>query len=125
LSLQWSIFDSGLTPGRVQEAGANLLGARARLRQTEQTVASEVTQAYLNVQTAAQKVVQAKAEVDNAENSLNLAMGRYRSGVAAYIEVTDAETALLTARTNQVNSLYGLSIARAALQRALGIEGGV
>ena len=122
LGLQWAFLDWGLTAGRVQEAEGNLHSARARLRQAQQTASSDVVQAYLNVQTADEKVTASKAGVANAEEGLRVATGRYQAGVAAYIEVIDAETALLTARTNQVNAQYGLSTARAALTRALGIE---
>jgi len=121
-ALQWPIFDSGLTAGRTQQAKAAILSARAALRQVEQTVGSDVIQAYLNVQTAEQKITASQAEVANAEEGLRLATGRYQAGVAAYIEVIDAETALVTAQTNRVNALYGLSTARAALARALGEE---
>jgi len=124
VSLQWPLFDSGLTSGQVREAGANLRSAEASLRQAEQTVASEVTQAFVNLQTAEQQVTVAKAEVANAEESLRVATGRYEAGVAIYIEVLDAQRDLLTAQTNEVNSLHNLSTARAALRRALGMEEG-
>lgn len=123
VSLQWPLFDVGLTKGRVEETQANVRSALANLRQGEQTVGSEVVQAYLDVRTSDQKVKAAAGGVANAEESLGLATGRYQAGVAAYIEVIDAETALITAQTNQVNAVYGLSIARAALARALGMEG--
>lgn len=125
VSMTWPLVDVGLTKGRIREAEANLLAAQAQLRQTEQTVSSQVIQAYLNVQTARQKVAAAEAEVASAEESLRLHTGRYEAGVAAYIEVTDAETAALTARTNLVNARFGLSTSLAALESALGVvEGG-
>jgi outer membrane protein TolC len=122
VSLQWPFFDVGVTRGGIEVARANVQGARAQLIQGEQTASSEVVQAYLNVQTAAQKVTSAAAEVANAEESVRVATGRYQAGVAIYIEVIDAQTAQVTARTDQTNALYGLSIARAALTRALGLE---
>jgi len=124
VSVQWPIFDSGLTRGRVKESEANLRLANANLRQAEQTVASDVAQAYLNVQTAEQQITVAGVEVANAEESLRVATGRYDAGVAIHIEVLDAQAALLTAQTNQVNARQSLSTARAALKRALGIEEG-
>jgi outer membrane protein len=122
VSVQWSVFDAGLTRGRLEEARASLLSAQADLRQLEQQVTSEVTQAYLNVQSAEQMVTEAGAEVTNAVENVGLATGRYQAGVALYIEVTDAQTELLAARINEVNARYALSAARAALQRALGME---
>lgn len=124
LSLQWPFFDAGRTGGRVQEAEANLRSVQASLRQTEQTVASEVAQALLNMQTAEQQQAAVQAEVASAQENLRVATGRYESGVGTYLEITDAQNALLTAQTNQVNVRYNLSAARAALGRALGLEEG-
>jgi outer membrane protein TolC len=124
VSMSWPLVDVGLTKGRIREAEANLLAAQTQLRQTEQTVSSQVVLAYLNVQTARQKVTAAEAEVASAEESLRLHAGRYETGVAAYIEVTDAETAALTARTNFVNARFGLSTSLAALESALGVVEG-
>jgi outer membrane protein len=124
VSMSWPLLDVGLTKGRIREAEANLLAAQTQLHQTEQTVSSQVVQAYLNVQTARQKVSAAEAEVASAEEQLRLATGRYETGVAAYIEVTDAETAALTARTNLVNARFGESTSLAALESALGVVEG-
>ncbi len=125
VSMAWPLFDVGLTKGLIREAEANLLAAQTQLRQSEQTVSSQVIVAYLNVQTARQKVTAAEADVASAEESLRLHTGRYEAGVAAYIEVTDAETAALTARTNLVNARFALSTSLAALESALGVvEGG-
>jgi TolC family type I secretion outer membrane protein len=124
VSLQWPLFDVGLTAGRVQEAEANLLSARVSLRQVEQRVSAEVVQAYLNVQTSRQQVTAAGSGVASAEESLRLATGRYESGVATYVEVLDAESAALTARTDLVNARYGLSSSLAALRHALGLAEG-
>jgi TolC family type I secretion outer membrane protein len=126
VSLQWPIFDSGLTSGRIKEAEGSLMIARANLRQNEQAVSQEVTQAYLALQTAEQQVAVSKVEVANAEENLRVVTGQYQAGVAmvTYINVIDAETALLTANTNQVNARQSLSTARAALELALGLEEG-
>lgn len=120
VSLAWDPFDSGLTAGRVKEARGALDQNRANLRQAELTVTSDVSQAYLNLRTAEQRVTTAAAEVANAQESLRLAEGRYRAGVGTFIEVTDAQAAVVTASTNQVNAVAAVDVARAALARAIG-----
>ena len=52
-----------------------------------------------------------------------MSTGRYQAGVAPYLEVLDAQTAQVTAQVSQVNADYGLSLAKAALERALGRGG--
>ena len=118
-SVQWNPFDSGLTAGRTREARASPEAAKADLRTTEIVVTSDVSQAYLNLRTAGQRVVTAESEVTNAQESVRLAEGRYRAGIGTFIEVIDAQTALVTANTNRVNALSAVDQARAALSRAI------
>lgn len=120
LDLEWNPFDGGLTKGLVKEAQGNVLAAQAELTRAQQTIVSDVSQAYLNLRTAEQRVVAADAGVTNAEEGVRIAEGRYRAGVAAFIEVTDAQTALITARTNRVNAVSQVDQARASLRRAIG-----
>jgi outer membrane protein len=119
-TIQWDPFDAGLTRGRVEEARANREAAQAQLTAAQLNVTSDVSQAYLNLRTAEQRVVTAGAEVANAEESVRLATGRYRSGLGTFLDVTDAQAALLTAQTNRVNAQTAVDQARAALSRAIG-----
>lgn len=119
-SINWPLFDSGFTAGRVREARGNLDTARAQLESAKQGVISDVGQAYLNLVTAQQRVATADSEVANAQESVRLAEGRFRAGLGTFIDVTDAQSALLTAQTNRVNALSAVDQARAALRRAIG-----
>ena len=58
-----------------------------------------------------------------AENELAQARRRYDAGVAASLEVTDAQTRLQRARDNQVNALYNYNVARLELATATGTIG--
>ena len=48
---------------------------------------------------------------------------RYDAGVAASLEITDAQTRLQRARDNQVNALYNYNVARLDLATATGTIG--
>jgi outer membrane protein len=119
-NIVWDPFDGGLTAGRVREARANRETAQAQLTGTQLAVTSDVSQAYINLRTAEQRVTTADAEVANAQESVRLADGRYRAGVGTFIDVTDAQAALLTAQTNRVNAQSAVDQARAALAHAIG-----
>ncbi len=120
ISIGWTPFDSGLTAGLVKQARAQLTSAQAQLTGTQLTVTSDVSQAYLNLRTAEQRIVTSDSEVANAQESVRLAEGRYRSGLGTFLDITDAQTALLTAQTNRVNAQSAVDQARAALTRAIG-----
>ena len=119
-NIVWDPFDGGLTAGRVREARANRVSAQAQLTGTQLAVTSDVSQAYLNLRTAEQRVTTADAEIADAQESVRLAEGRYRAGVGTFIDVTDAQAALLTAQTNRVNAQSAVDQARAALAHAIG-----
>jgi outer membrane protein len=55
-----------------------------------------------------------------AGNELAQARRRYEGGVAAGLEVTDAQTRLARARDNQTTALYGYNVARIDLAQAMG-----
>ncbi|MCX6344799.1 MAG: TolC family protein [Armatimonadetes bacterium] len=120
VSLQWTPFDAGLTKGRIKEAQANLQTQQSAYEAQIQAIVSEVSQAYLNMITAEQRIKTSDAEVANAEEGLRLTDGRYISGLGTFLDVLDAQTALLTAKTNRVNAQSAVDQARAAMARAVG-----
>jgi outer membrane protein TolC len=121
LSVSWPIFDGGFTSGQIRQARANELSSQAQLIAARQNVMSDVAQAYLNLKTAEQRLVTSASEVQNAEESVRLVTGRYRAGLGTFLDVLDAEAALVTAQTNQVNAQSAVDQARAALARAMGL----
>ncbi|HEY3268183.1 MAG TPA: TolC family protein [Armatimonadota bacterium] len=119
-TVQWSILDAGATAGRTREARGLLQTAAANLTLARQSAIADVAQAYLNLRSSEQRVTTADAEVANAQEGVRLAEGRYRSGLGTFLDVTDAQSALLTAQTNRVNASAAVDTARAALAHATG-----
>jgi outer membrane protein len=120
IGITWDLFDSGYSSGGVKVAKGNLQVAEAQLNSTRLAVISDVSQAYLNLKTAQQRLVTAQAEVANGEEGVRLAEGRYRSGLGTFLDVIDAQTALVTANTNKVNAQSSVDQARASLAHAIG-----
>ena len=120
VNLVWNFEDAGAAAGRVEEANANRDIAKAQLLATTQQVISDVSQSYVNLKTAEQRVATAEAQVANALEALRLAQGRYQAGFATFVDVITAQGQLLTAQTNQVNARSQLNQARAALRHAVG-----
>ena len=80
----------------------------------------QVSNAYIQMQTAMQTLQTSDVQVKGAEESVRVASGRYRLGLSTFVEVLDAEQSLLTARTDRVNSLAQLEMAEAELKHAIG-----
>ena len=114
------IFSGFLTKYQVDEAKANLDVLSANEVLLRQTIDQDVKQAFLNMQEAASRFVTAEISVRQAAENLDLANGRYASGVGNPIEVTDALVAASNAKTAQIAALYDYRVAQASLEKATG-----
>ena len=120
VSVTWDPFDGGLMAGRVKQAHADVTIAQSQLIGEEQAVTSDVSQSYLNLRTAEQRVTTAQAEVANAQESVRLMTGRYRAGVGTFLDVITAQAALVTEQTDLATAQSAVSQARAAVVHAIG-----
>ena len=118
-SVQFTPFDGGLTRGLVKQARATLDSYQAQLALAQLNVATDVTQAYLNLRTAEQRIGAALSEVNNAEEGVRIATGRYRAGLGQFLDIINAQAFLLSARTNLVTTQALVEQNRAALNRAI------
>ena len=118
-SVQFTPLDGGLTRGLVRQARATLDQAQAQLTLAQLSVATDVTQAYLNLRTAEQRIGAAISEVNNAEEGVRIATGRYRAGLGLFLDIINAQAFLLSARTNLVTTQALVEQNRAALNRAI------
>jgi len=113
-----SIFNGGLTTAQVGEAKAVLANLRATEDATRQNVTLEVRTALFNVREAVESIVVADKGLQQARENISLATGRYTTGVGNIIELTDAQTSLVTAEASRVQALVSYRTALATLERA-------
>ena len=74
------------------------------------------------MQAAKETLLAQKKNVEQAEEALSIAEGRYKSGTITQVEVLDANLALTQARLNYTKVLYDYNLARASLFKAIGKE---
>jgi outer membrane protein len=114
------LFSGFSTKYQVAEAQANLEVLAANEASLRQTIFQDVKQAWLNLQEAADRGAAAELTVRQAAENLELANGRYASGVGSPIEVTDALVAASNAKTAQISALYDYKLAQSSLEKAAG-----
>jgi outer membrane protein TolC len=114
-----SVFNGGLTTAQVGEARANLAVLEANAETLRQNVALEVRQALANVREGVGGDPRAEKGRRQARENLELAEGRYSTGVGSIIELTDAQASLASAEANLVQSLVNYRVAVATLERAI------
>lgn len=119
-AVQFKIWDSGQTQGRVEQARADVDKAKITIENVREGIALEVRNAYLGLQEAREKVSAAEKGLQAATESLRVARLRYEAGVSNQLELSDAELAYTQAEQNLVNARYDLRVAWARLEKAMG-----
>jgi outer membrane protein len=120
LNLTFPLFSGYQTRSLVAEAQAGFEAAQANEEVLRQSVFLEVRQDYLNLLEAEERVRTSDVVVRQAEETLDLANGRFQAGVGTSVERTDAQVTLANAKTTQVQALYDYRVAEANLEKAMG-----
>jgi len=120
-SFSWTPWEWGKTYYSVKENQVRLIQAEDMLIQVRDAIALEVKDAYLKLRETEKNIAVAEAAVVQAEENFRLNEQRYKEQVATTTDVMDAQTLLTQAKTNYYNALSDYNIARAQLERAMGI----
>jgi len=122
VALTFPLFTGLSTKYAVEEARANLDIASANEESLKQNVYLEVQSAWLNRREAFERIAAGRIIVRQAEETLELARGRYATGVGSSIEITDAMIKLNNAKMTYITALSDFSIAQARLEKAIGVK---
>lgn len=120
VTLNVPLFTGFSTKYAVLESLAGLDIARANEDLLWQKIHLEVQSAWLNRKEAFERIEAGKTIVRQAEETLELARGRYATGVGSSIEITDAMIKLNNAKMTYINALSDFSVAQASLEKAIG-----
>jgi outer membrane protein TolC len=114
------LFTGFATHYRVRSAEAQREVKEAQREKLRLQVALDVWNAYQNLITATQSVKSAADLLDSAEQSARVALGRYQAGVGIILDLLNAQSALASARLQEVQAKYNWRTARATLAQAIG-----
>jgi outer membrane protein len=116
ITLRIPVFRGFRTVYDVQEAREQAEAAKASAERTLDQVILDVWSSYYALQTSAQRVRTTRDLLASAQQSAEVAEGRYRSGVGSILDLLTAQSALAGARSQdaQARSLWFLSIAQLA-----------
>jgi outer membrane protein len=120
--VSWNLFDGLLTQGKIQQANAQLDGAKVNVENEARTIELEVRTDYSDFTEAREVLVSQETVLAEAEESLRLASARSDAGTGTQLDVLSAETQLTQARSTQVQALHDYDVARARLERAIGMN---
>lgn len=120
--VSWSLWDGGATNAKIKKARETLLSARETEQKARESVQLEVKQAYLNIRSAAQRVEETTAVVDQAKENYRIQNIRYQAGVGINLDVLDAQLSLNEAQVNHIQALYDYNVGIAKLEQAMGVD---
>ena len=118
----WSIFDGFMTKGKVDEAKAQYQGSKVDVDNEVRSIELEVRTDFSNFLEARETLESQKKVQEEAEEALRLARARNGAGAGTQLDVLSAETSLTQARSTQVQALHDYDVARARLERAMGVN---
>jgi outer membrane protein TolC len=118
----WTLFDGMGRENRIREAVANLEAQKATEDQVRNGIALEVRDSYLNLKSAIETIGSVKKAVDSAEENYKVSNLRYSSGVGTNLEILDAQVALTQAKTNYLQGLFDVEVAKAKINKVVGKE---
>jgi len=120
IQISWPLFDGLRAKGNLDLAQAQERVARTQLEQERENVAAEQARAVAEFARAEATYDAQRQNAEEAEEAFRIASLRFERGLGTQLEVTDAQLALLTARSNAARGTVDYYLAAAELARARG-----
>ena len=120
LTVSIPLFTGFSTSARVTQEEMALRSLEQQRDALRQQLSLDVWNAYSALKEAEERIDNTKTFMENAQENMNIAEGEYKEGLGSMIDVTDAQTTLLTAEQSHIEALADFKIAAASLERSLG-----
>jgi outer membrane protein TolC len=120
LGLNWTLFDGGLREANLRESNAKLAEASAARESTEAKARDELRRAWLDYQSAQANRVKAEEQTKLARENQQIVNVSFNAGTSTYIEVSDANVALMGAELARVAESLNAQLAILRLSKAAG-----
>jgi len=120
VNLSIPVFNGGLFRSRQTEAELKARAATENLNDLANRVTRDVRIAYLNAQTAFERVGLTDQLLQQAQLALDLARGRYDLGLSSIVELSQAQLNLTAAQIGSASAQYDYQTERAILDYQVG-----
>lgn len=120
VNLNIPIFNGFLYTAQAKEAAYRAQADSERMRDLRDQIVRDVRTAWLDTNTAYQRLGVTAQLVKEADMSLQLAQTRYRLGLSSIVELSQAELQQTTAHIDDTNAQYQYRLSLAALNYQIG-----
>lgn len=118
--LKIPVFQGFRTTGRVMQAKAELEKSRQDTKAMENQVRLQAQEAFTRLTVAERLVIAAQLNVKQAQKNVEMIQANYKYGAATYLDVIDAQSALVAAQNNLLEGLHEHADARASIRYIMG-----
>ena len=118
--MSWPVFQGLRTKGNIDLAQAQALIADLDVRRAREQASVDISRARAELARARAVSSARESTVREAEEAFELANLRFSRGIGTQLEVSDAQLALLTARSTEARATFDLflAVAEHALRQA-------
>ncbi len=117
IQFSWPVFDGLRAKGAIDLAQAQAKVADLQLRQTREQAEIDIARARAELDRSQAAFAARTTNVQEAEEAFELATLRFGRGIGTQLEVSDAQFALLNARSTEARATFDLYLAVAELAR--------
>ena len=121
IQAKWSLWDGGLTKGRVEEAESRIRQQVLARNGLRSKIQGDVRAAWYNWQVAAEIGKTTESTIAQAEEAYRLAKARQEAGGATQLDVLQARLDVTRAQLEAVTARHDVSLAQARLRHATGL----
>jgi outer membrane protein TolC len=118
--LRWTLFDGFANHARIDEVRHQTEQRNAQARLADSYTRLEARRAALELESANQRLDVVRAAIAMADESLRIIRNRYESGLTDVTELLRSETALLEARSREIEAVRDQVLAAVAVESARG-----
>lgn len=119
--ISFNIFDGFQRDQSVQNVQVQLTQNQIQLRQTEQRIAADVQNAFIQLNASEKNLDITARALKAAQQNFEAAEERFKVGAANILDLTTANANLATAKINRINAQYNYLGAQYQMKFALGI----
>lgn len=121
LKVNWNFFEGGNTRASVLEWDYRLKGLHERQTDLLEKIDLQVKDALKQLEVAKADIATSRTALKQAEENERITTLQYKEQVAIFLDVLNSEVFLVESRARYYQSVYGYEIAKAQLERAIGV----
>ncbi len=106
LNFSFPIFQGLTVRADIAEAQGGIRTATAQYNVVRQRIIQQVQERYFSVKYAEERYRATEHLIEQGERNLQLASGRFETGVGSAIEISDANLSLANAKIDRISALY-------------------